>query len=128
MQIFSLTSKTALILTQKQYQDIRLQLLQFSPRSYRNSVRKLSHQVLLRADLVTPSQGKVHWKWFLIVEVNGAYLQGRYERFPMKSFGIISNAKIFAMQDGLPANRVNMTNHIDLYVPHMDQKALPDGK
>ena len=37
-------------------------------------------KVLLCADIVTPSLGQAHWQWYKMVEVNGAYKHGRYER------------------------------------------------
>ena len=40
--------------------------------------RVRSQQVLLPADLVTPSEGQGHWKWHKMEEVSAAYNRGRY--------------------------------------------------
>ena len=42
--------------------------------------RKWSQEVFLSADLVTPRTGQSQWKWYKMVEVNGACKHGRYEK------------------------------------------------
>ena len=86
------------------------------------SARKWSPDVLLCADLVTPSQGQGQWKWYNIVEVNGAYQHGSYEKICLKSLCVMSNVEVFATQD----RRVNMTHYTDLYITtHMDPPPPP---
>ena len=57
-------------------------------------------KVLLCNDLVTYSQGQGYWKWYEMVERNCGYKHGRYAKNWLKSVHVISNAKVFAMQDG----------------------------
>ena len=65
--------------------------------------RKLSQKILLCTDLVTPRQGQGQWKWYKMVEVNGAYKQGRYENIWLNRLRVGSNVKVFDTQDGWPA-------------------------
>ena len=53
-----------------------------------------------------------------MVEVSGTYKHGRYERIWLKSLCIISNVKVFTMQDGQTASQTaagqtNTTDYID---------------
>ena len=41
-----------------------------------------------------------------MVEVNGAYKQGSHETIWLKSLRVISNVKVFAMQNGQPYIRI----------------------
>ena len=72
--------------------------------------------------LVTPKQGKGQWKWYKMIEVNGAYKHGRYEKRWLKSLCAMSNVKVFATQDNPPADPTNTTHYTDPHVTHMDQK------
>ena len=47
--------------------------------------RKWSQQISLRADHVTPRQGEGQWKWYKMIEVNGAYKHGWYEQIWLNS-------------------------------------------
>ena len=40
------------------------------------------------------------WKWYKMVEVNGTCKHGRYNKIWLKSLCVMSNIKVFAMQDG----------------------------
>ena len=39
------------------------------------------------------------WKWYKMVEVDGAHKHGRHEKM-LKSLHVITNVKVFATQDG----------------------------
>ena len=77
LMFFDAVCKTAVIslLTQKKYQDVQLELFhhqhKFHPDQVKSVWKKLSQQVLLCADLVTPRQGQGQWKQNTMVEVNG---------------------------------------------------------
>ena len=43
-----------------------------------------------------PRQSQVQWKWYKMVEVNGAYKHGWYEQIWLNSLCVMSNVKIFA--------------------------------
>ena len=84
----------------------------FNTTSDEKYARKWSEQVLLHADLVTPSQGHGHGKWYQIVEVKGVYKHGRYEKNWLKSLHIMSNVKVFAIQDSQLVGQTNMAHYI----------------
>ena len=44
-----------------------------------------------------------------MVEVKGAYMHGTYENIWLKSWHVITNAKVFTMQDGPTAGQTNKT-------------------
>ena len=58
-----------------------------------------------------------------MAEVNGIYKHGRYELIWLNSLRVMSNVKVFAMQDEL-AGWPNMTHYIDPYDTHMNQKEV----
>ena len=74
-------------LTQK-YQDLQLEKLQrhmkFDPDQLISAGEM--NQILLSADPVTPNRGKGHWKSYKMLEVNGAYNHGRYEKDEVKFY------------------------------------------
>ena len=47
----------------------------------------------------------LNWKWYALVEVSGAYEHGRYDQIRLKSVRVMSNDKVFATDNGLPARR-----------------------
>ena len=66
-----------------------------------------------------------------MVEVNGAYKHGRYEKIWLHTLCVMSNLKVFATQNrqtdgqtaGRPAGQTNTTYYYtDPYDTHMDQK------
>ena len=57
-----------------------------------------------------------------MIDVNDAYKQGRCGKIFMKSLHVVSNIKVYATQDGWPADRTWLTTN-DPFVTHMDQKA-----
>ena len=68
--------------------------------------RKRSQQVLIRSDLVTPSQRQGHWKWYKMVEVNGAYKRDSYKQLRSKSLFVMFNIKVFATKDCWPGDHL----------------------
>ena len=60
------------------------------------------------------------WKQYKMVDVNGAYKHGRYEKIWLNSLHVMSNMKVFDMRP--PAGRTNTTHYINPYDTHMDQK------
>ena len=81
-----------------------------------SSSSKWSQKVLLHADLVTPRQGQGQWKWYQMVEVNGAYKHGRYEKVWLNSLHVMSNDKVFATLDGqLAGQRKHDSLHISIW-------------
>ena len=46
-----------------------------------------------------PWQGQGQWTWYKMVEVNGAYKHGRYEKIWFNSLRVMANDKVFAKQD-----------------------------
>ena len=64
--------------------------------------------VLLCTELVTPRQGQGLWKWYKMVDVNGAYKKGRYEKIWLNGLPVTSNIKIFATQDGRPVGQTQL--------------------
>ena len=69
----------------------------------------------------TPYIDPNQWKWYKMVEVNGASKHGRYTQILLNSLHVMSNVKVFATQDGWSASQTNMTHYIDLHDTHMDQ-------
>ena len=51
-----------------------------------------------------PRQGEGQWKWYKMVEVNGAYKHGRYEIIWLNSLHGMSNIWVSAKQDGWQAS------------------------
>ena len=55
-----------------------------------------------------------------------AGIKDRYEKMWLNTLHVMSNVKVFAMQDGWLAGRLagwmNMTHYIDPYDTHMDKK------
>ena len=51
---------------------------------------------------MTPSQGQGQWKWYKMVEVSDTYKHGRYEKILLNSLHVMSNHKVFVMQDSPP--------------------------
>ena len=64
------------------------------------------------------------WKWDKTVEVNGAYKHDKFGNIWFEILCVMSNFKVFAMQDHQPASRTNLTHQIYPYVTHIDQKWL----
>ena len=60
------------------------------------------------ANLVTLKQSEGHWKWYKMVEVSGAYKHDRHDN----SLHILSNIKVFATQDGWPAEHNSLHRSI----------------
>ena len=58
-----------------------------------------------------------------MAEFNGAYKQARYEKMSLNRVHVMSNIKVFAMQDDQPARWTHKTHSIDPYDSHMDQNA-----
>ena len=51
---------------------------------------KMKQRGLLQDDVVT-CQGQGQWKWYKMIEVNGSYTHGRYEKNGLKSLRVMSN-------------------------------------
>ena len=57
-----------------------------------------------------PSQGLGQWKWFIMVEVNGAYKHDRYKQIWSKSLHVVSNIKVFATQNQWTSGQTDECN------------------
>ena len=66
---------------------------------------------MLCADSVTPRQGQGQWKWYKMLEVNGAYKHDRYEKIWLRILSVMANIKVFVTQDGQPASWLNATHN-----------------
>ena len=57
------------------------------------------------SDLVTLNLGQGHWKWYEMVEMDGAYEYTKYERILFQTLHAMSNNEVFAMKDGPSAGQ-----------------------
>ena len=64
---------------------------------------------------MTSSQGQDQRKWYQVIEVNGAYKYGRYEKMWLNSLCAMSTLKFVPCQTA---------HYIDTYDTHMDKKIL----
>ena len=78
--------------------------------------------VLLSADPVTLSQGYGFWMWYEMVDIDGAYKDGRQKKYSSSVCGM-PNVKVLSLmiagwQAGLLAGQTNTTDYKDSHVTH----------
>ena len=65
----------------------------------------------LCTDPVTLRQGQGQWKWYKMVDVDGAYKHGNNENIWLNSLRAMSNISLCHIRQ--PASQMNMTHYID---------------
>ena len=77
--------------------------------------RNITQQCFLSADLATLNCHQAHWKWWMFLEICGAFKHARYGRIWLHNFEALSKITVFATQEGQTAGQTSITDHTNLW-------------